>query len=75
MVHGEPVFIGTRLPAALIADSIDGYLLEDGLSLDHPIAETLESFRPRRTDPPESAPCSTFVQLANASFSIETHPP
>jgi uncharacterized protein (DUF433 family) len=43
IVHGEPVFVGTRLPAAAIVDSMDGYL-EDGLSLDQAIAETLESF-------------------------------
>ncbi len=43
IVHGEPVFVGTRLPAAAVVDSIDGYL-HDGLSLDQAIAQTLESF-------------------------------
>jgi len=43
IVHGEPVFVGTRLPASAILDNMDGYL-DDGLSLDEAIAETLESF-------------------------------
>ena len=43
VVHGEPVFAGTRLPAATIVDNIDAYL-DEGLSLDDAIAETLESF-------------------------------
>lgn len=43
IVHGEPVFVGTRLPAAAIVDSMDAYL-EEGMSMDRAIAETLESF-------------------------------
>jgi uncharacterized protein (DUF433 family) len=42
-VNGEPVFKGTRLPAQTIADNIDAYL-DEGLSLDQAIAETLDSF-------------------------------
>jgi len=43
VVHGAPVFKGTRLPAQTIADNIDGYL-DEGLSLDEAIAETLDNF-------------------------------
>ena len=43
IVHGEPVFVGTRLPAAAILDNMDGYL-EDGVPMDEAIAETLENF-------------------------------
>jgi uncharacterized protein (DUF433 family) len=42
-VNGEAVFKGTRLPAQTIADNIDAYL-DEGLSLDEAIAETLDSF-------------------------------
>jgi uncharacterized protein (DUF433 family) len=42
-VSGEPVFKGTRLPAQTIVDNIDAYL-DEGLSLDEAIAETLDSF-------------------------------
>ncbi len=43
IVHGEPVFKGTRLPASTIVDNIDAYM-DEGLSLEEAIAETLESF-------------------------------
>lgn len=43
IVHGEPVFMGTRLPASAILDNMDGYL-EEGLSLEAAIDATLESF-------------------------------
>ena len=43
IVHGEPVFVGTRLPAAAILDTMDGYL-EDGVSMDEAIEDTLENF-------------------------------
>ena len=43
VVHGASVFRGTRLPAQTIADNVDAYL-DDGLSLDEAIAETLDNF-------------------------------
>ena len=43
VVHGAPVFKGTRLPAQTIADNVDAYL-EEGLPLDEAIAETLDNF-------------------------------
>ena len=43
VVHGEPVFKGTRLPAQTISDNIDGYL-DEGLSLEEAIAETVDNF-------------------------------
>ena len=43
IVHGEPVFVGTRLPAQTIADNIDAYV-DEGLSLDEAIVETLDNF-------------------------------
>ena len=43
IVHGEPVFIGTRLPALAIMDNMDSYL-EEGVSMDQAIAETLDNF-------------------------------
>jgi uncharacterized protein (DUF433 family) len=42
-VHGEPVFVGTRLPADTIVDNVDAFL-DEGLTLDQAITETLESF-------------------------------
>ena len=42
-VNGESVFKGTRLPAQTITDNIDAYL-DEGLSLDEAITETLDSF-------------------------------
>jgi len=43
IVHGEPVFKGTRLPAWTIVDNIDAYM-DAGRSLEEAIAETLENF-------------------------------
>ncbi len=43
VVHGEPVFRGTRLPASTIVENVDAYL-DEGLSLDEAVAATLESF-------------------------------
>ena len=42
-VHGVPVFKGTRLPAETITDNVQAFL-DEGLSLDQAIAETLKSF-------------------------------
>jgi uncharacterized protein (DUF433 family) len=43
IVHGEPVFKGTGLPVDTMVDNIDAYL-DEGLSLDDAISETLENF-------------------------------
>ncbi len=43
VVHGEPVFRGTRLPASTIVENVDAYL-DEGLSLDEAVTATLESF-------------------------------
>lgn len=42
-VSGAPVFKGTRLPADTIVDNVDAYM-EEGLSLEEAIEETLENF-------------------------------
>jgi uncharacterized protein (DUF433 family) len=44
IVHGEPVFTGTRLPAETVTDNVDAYMELHGQSLDQAIASTLESF-------------------------------
>ena len=44
IVHGEPVFKGTRLPVETITDNVDAYMELQGQSLDQAIASTLESF-------------------------------
>ena len=44
IVHGEPVFKGTRLPVETITDNVDAYVELQGQSLDEAIASTLESF-------------------------------
>ena len=44
IVHGEPVFKGTRLPAETITDNVDAYMELYGQSLDQAIASTMESF-------------------------------
>ena len=43
VVHGEPVFTGTRVPAGTVVENVEAYLAE-GLSLDQAIDATLESF-------------------------------
>lgn len=44
VMHGEPVFKGTRLPAETITDNVDAYIELQGQSLEQAIASTLESF-------------------------------
>ena len=43
IMHGEPVFKGTRLTADTVVDNVDAYL-DEGLALDEAINETLENF-------------------------------
>ena len=43
VVHGAPVFRGTRLPAQTTSENVDAYL-DEGLSLDEAIAGTLNNF-------------------------------
>ena len=42
-VSGTPVYKGTRLPVETIVENVECYV-EDGLSIDQAIRETLESF-------------------------------
>ena len=43
IVHGQPVLIGTRVPAETVVENVEAYL-EEGLSLDQAIDATLECF-------------------------------
>ncbi len=43
VVHGEPVFKGTRLPASTVVENVAAYL-DEGLSLDEAIEATLDNF-------------------------------
>ncbi len=43
IVHGELVFVGTRLPASAILNNMDGYF-ENGVPMDQAIQQTLENF-------------------------------
>jgi uncharacterized protein (DUF433 family) len=42
-VSGAPVFRNTRLPVSTIIENVDAYI-DEGLTLDRAIAETLSSF-------------------------------
>ena len=43
VVHGEPVFVGTRVPAGTVVENVEAYL-DEGLSLEQAMAATLDSF-------------------------------
>jgi uncharacterized protein (DUF433 family) len=44
VVHGEPVFEGTRMPVQIAIDNYYAFLEIDGLSDEQAIAETLRCF-------------------------------
>ncbi len=44
IVHGEPVFKGTRLPAFTITDNVEAFMELSGMSEEQAIEATLESF-------------------------------
>lgn len=44
VVHGEPVFEGTRMPVEIAIDNYYAFMEIDGLSDEQAIAETLDCF-------------------------------
>jgi uncharacterized protein (DUF433 family) len=44
VVHGEPVFVGTRMPVETAIENYDVFREIDGLSDEQAIAETLRCF-------------------------------